>query len=172
MCIPVTSEWDRLVTQMIRAMIQQFLARPTEFFSFGKLAKQIPGADADILHAIAEGRPDLFVITKNSRFAKLTLQAIRPILLSEMDLSTIHDLAEVRRYEADSDCFCDHSSDSEILNDLKHGTLPAGALTNNCCWKRICLVRGRNMNLISPQSWEDTCRKRGYLLYRRNPSGF
>ncbi len=47
-------DWDRLTTQMIREMIRQFLKCPREFLTFNQLAFRIPGADKDVLHAVAE----------------------------------------------------------------------------------------------------------------------
>ena len=68
--------WDRLATEMIRHMIREFLAQPAELLTFRRLARRI-GSDPDILHAIAEQRPDLFLVTTNDRFIKLYLKEWR-----------------------------------------------------------------------------------------------
>ena len=68
-------------------------------------------------------------------------------------------------------CYCD-SSDEEILNDLLREYVPEEALVRSCCWRRVCQVRGRNFNLVSPDTWRIICVERGFLLYRQNPRGF
>jgi hypothetical protein len=52
-------DWDRLATQMLREMIRQFFREPGEFLTFGQLAFRIPGADKELLHLVADSRPDL-----------------------------------------------------------------------------------------------------------------
>src|SRR2546421_9028056 len=89
-------DWDRIITQMIHQMIQQCFAQPSEFFSFRQLARRIPGADADVLHAIAESRSDLFVLTKNSKSVKLEPTAIEPILQNKIDLTSVHAITATR----------------------------------------------------------------------------
>ena len=62
--------------------------------------------------------------------------------------------------------------ETEILADLRNGTVPADALVQSCCWKEICRVRGRNLSLVRPQAWVKLCKQRGYLNSRQNPRGF
>jgi hypothetical protein len=56
--------WDKLITEMLRHMIREFLAHPGELFTFRKLSHRI-ASDPDVLHAIAEQRSDIFIVTAN-----------------------------------------------------------------------------------------------------------
>jgi hypothetical protein len=69
--------------------------------------------------------------------------------------------------------------DREILSDLQREMVPADALANACCWKRISQVRGRSLagNAHAPwdpdgEKWRELCRKRGFVQRRQNPRGF
>jgi hypothetical protein len=59
---------------MLCHMIREFLAHPAELLTFKKLSYRI-GSDPDVLHAIAEQRHDLCIITDNNRFVKLFPEA-------------------------------------------------------------------------------------------------
>ena len=42
-------------------------------------------------------------------------------------------------------------------------------LVSRDAWQQICReAEGR----VDPEEWKELCRRRGYLLYRRNPRGF
>jgi hypothetical protein len=159
---------ERLVTDMIH----EFFAHPAEFLSFNKLAHRIAGGDADVLHAIAEAKPDLFLLTNNGRAAKLFPEAVREILKGNADLTTLHPITTPEEERIGAGWRCEHSSDEEILADLQHMSLPAEALTRRCCWTRICQVRGNNPGIIDAESWREICRVRGYLYARQNAAGF
>jgi hypothetical protein len=68
-------------------------------------------------------------------------------------------------------CYCD-KSDREILEDIQNITIPSDALLRDCCWSRICQVRGRYFNLVDSEEWQEICTKRGYLFKRQNPRGY
>ncbi len=64
----VSEAWDRLIRQMIR----EFLSHAGESLTFGRLSFLIRAhsglpADPDLVHVVAEQRPDLFMITQNDR---------------------------------------------------------------------------------------------------------
>ena len=166
-------DWERLSTLMIRQMIRQFVDHPGEFLTFQRLAWLISDADPDVLHAIAEHRPDLFVVTKNDRSLKLFPEAVERIVRMgvEQVLTEEVPVAYVVPPQHDSGG-CAHFSDEEILVDLRRCSLPAEALTRNCCWTKICHVRGLNKQQFDQDSWDEICRIRGYLLRRQNPRGF
>ena len=84
----MSEAWDLLITEMIRQMIREFLAHPAELLTFRKLSHRI-ASDADVLHAIAEQRPDLFIITDNDRFVKLFPEAVEKIVEVGVDLPPI-----------------------------------------------------------------------------------
>lgn len=60
------------------------------------------------------------------------------------------------------DCLC-NAPRAGILDALLSETLPDSALTNYCCWRTICRVRGFWMCSIDGALWERTCRRRGTL---------
>ncbi len=68
-------------------------------------------------------------------------------------------------------CYCGEP-DNTILADILRCAVPEDALVNDCCWRRVCQVRGRNDADIDPETWSELCRIRGYLRYRQNPRGF
>jgi hypothetical protein len=158
----------RLITEMIR----QFFAHPAEFLTFNQLAHRIAGGDADVLHAIAEAKPDLFLITNNGSAAKLFAEAVREILRGDADLTTLHAITTPDDERVGGTPFCEHSSDEEILADLRRGSMPSEALVRNCCWRRICQVRGRNPGMIDAESWSEICKVKEYVRLRQNPRGF
>jgi hypothetical protein len=104
----MSDAWDRLITEMIRHMIREFLAHPAELLTFRKLSYRI-ASDADVLHAIAEQRPDLFIITENDRFVKLFPEAVERIIEVGMD-RTIAEVGIARsRLASEHDYHpCDH----------------------------------------------------------------
>jgi hypothetical protein len=75
----MSEAWNRLTTEMLRHMIREFLAHPAELLTFRKLSYRI-ASDPDVLHAIAEQRPDLFIITDNDPFVKLFPEAVERIV--------------------------------------------------------------------------------------------
>lgn len=69
-------------------------------------------------------------------------------------------------------CYCSSTDEDNILSDILRGDVPDDALVQGCCWRRICQVRGCNINQIDDSAWKEICRKRGYLTSRANPRGF
>jgi hypothetical protein len=61
------------------SLIREFLAHPAELLTFRHLARRV-ASDPDVLHAIAEQRPDLFLVTPDDRFAKLFPEAVEKIV--------------------------------------------------------------------------------------------
>jgi hypothetical protein len=169
----MSEAWDLLITEMIRHMIREFLAHPAELLTFRKLSYRI-ASDADVLHAIAEQRPDLFIITDNDRFVKLFPKAVERIV----DVGVDRAIAEVgvarsRPTSAHDHHPCDHfGSENEILTGLLHCSFHPDSLARNCCWREICRVRSASPNVIDAETWREICRIRGYLQRRQNPRGF
>ncbi len=165
--------WDRLITEMLRLMIREFLFHPAEFFTFRRLAHHLQ-ADSDVLHAIAEQRPDLFLLTPNDRVVKLFPEAVQRIVEIGID-RTISETRPIapKRLAVPGGPRCDHFlSDDDILSDLRNCSFTPDALTRTCCWTQICRIRGANPHVIASDSWTGICRIRGYLLARQNPRGF
>ncbi len=169
----MSEAWDRLISEMIRHMIREFLAHPAELLTFRKLSRLV-ASDADVLHAIAEQRPDLFMITSNDRFVKLFPEAVVRIASTGVEKA----IAEVAPVPSERDArrdhpACDHfSSDEEILADLKRASFRPESLTRSCCWSAICRVRALNPQAINEEMWREVCGIRGYLHGRQNPRGF
>lgn len=165
--------WKRLVPTMVRHMIRQFLAHPSEFLSFERLSRLMNGIPTDILHAVAEQRVDIFVIARNDRALKLYWAAVERI---------VHDGVERAAEEVgpvpnsvrtgNSGGRCEHYSDEEIIPDLLGCSLSSDMLTNSCCWRRICRLRALHQQAVDDETWREICRIRGYLLARQNPRGF
>jgi hypothetical protein len=65
-------------------------------------------------------------------------------------------------------CYCDLLA-SQLLDDLKRGTVPAEALTRSCCWEEVCRVRQWNLGDISDDDWGELCTRRGHLLGGQSP---
>ena len=63
-------------------------------------------------------------------------------------------------------------SEADILADVVRGSIPSDALVNDCCWRRICQVRGRNFNQVDADTWREICAERGYVFGRQNSRGF
>ena len=59
-------------------------------------------------------------------------------------------------------CYCE-KPDIEIGKDLKSGTVPDDALLRNCCWRKICKVRGKWFQEIGDLAWSQLCDKRAEL---------
>src|SRR5258708_9915551 len=95
--------WDRLTPERIRQMLKEFLRHPAELVTFQRLARHI-ASDADVLHPIAEQRPDLFVITSSDRFVKLFPEAVERILGHGIEQT----LAEVRLPRSGATAVRDH----------------------------------------------------------------
>jgi hypothetical protein len=167
------AEWDRLVVPMIREMIRQFLKQPGEFLTFGQLAFRISGSDKDLLHVVAENRPDLFVVTRDERSIKLHSEAVHRILQNGIDAVTVPPIhLPAPTSPKEERIRCGHFSQEELLTDLQRCSLPAEALTRNCCWSEICRLRALSQPPINGESWREICVTRGYLLARQNPRGF
>jgi len=166
-------DWDRLATQMIREMIRQFLREPGEFLTFGQLAFRIPGADKEVLHLVAESRPDLFSVARNDRALKLHLKAVQKILADGVDEAMKQpEPIQASVFVREGRIRCGHFSREELLADLQRFSLPPEALTRNCCWSEICRIRALIHPAIDAESWRDICVTRGCLLARLNPCGF
>ena len=166
-------DWDRLATQMIREMIRQFLRKPGEFLTFGQLVFRIEGADRDVLHAIAENRRDLFVMTHDHQALKLHLEAVQRILQDGVDAARSQPtLVQQAETAPEGRIRCGHFSQEELLSDLQRFSLPPEALTRSCCWSEICRLRALSLAPIDAESWNELCVTRGYLLARQNPRGF
>lgn len=54
--------------------------------------------------------------------------------------------------------------DAEILSGILHQSIPDSALGSDCCWRRICQVRGRNLDAVSDRTWHQICTARGRSL--------
>ncbi len=70
-------------------------------------------------------------------------------------------------------CYCE-KEDEVIFEDIRRNDIPEEAMVRNCCWKRICQVRGRYFESepIDTELWKEICQKRGYLHSKTEPSGF
>lgn len=166
-------DWDRLATQMIREMIRQFLREPGEFLTFGQLAFRIPGADKEVLHLVADSRPDLFAVARNDKALKLHTNAVQKILRDGIDTAAAQPQATPQATAArEGRIRCGHFAQEELLSDLQRCSLPPEALTRNCCWSEICRIRALSHPPIDSESWREVCVTRGYLLARQNPRGF
>ena len=166
-------DWDRLATQMIREMIRQFLREPGEFLTFGQLAFRIPGADKELLHLVADSRPDLFAVARNDRALKLHTQAVQKILQDGIDAAAAQPEPNPAPTTArEARIRCGHFDQEELLADLQRCSLPPEALTRTCCWSEICRIRTFSHPPIDADSWREICATRGYLLARQNPRGF
>ena len=166
-------EWDRLATQMLREMIRQFLRDPGEFLTFGQLAFRIPGADKELLHLVADSRPDLFAVARNDRALKLHTSAVQKILQDGIDAAMAQpEPTPVAPATREGRIRCGHFAQEELLADLHRCSLPPEALTRNCCWSEICRLRAFSHPAIDADSWREICVTRGYLLARQNPRGF
>ena len=166
-------DWDRLATQMIREMIRQFLKEPGEFLTFGQLAFRIPGSDKELLHLVADSRPDLFAVARNNRAIKLHTRAVQRILEDGIDSATTQPEPRPAATAAGEERLrCGHFTQEELLEDLQRCSLAPEALTRNCCWSEICRIRAFSHPAIEADSWREICVTRGYLLARQNPRGF
>ena len=166
-------DWDRLATQMIREMIRQFLRQPGEFLTFGQLAFRIPGADKEVLHLVADSRPDLFAVARNDKALKLHISAVQKILQDGIDAAKAqpeHTPAVAVAHEGR--IRCGHFTQEELLADLQRCSLPPEALTRSCCWTEICRIRAQSRPPLDAESWREICVTRGYFLARQNPRGF
>lgn len=169
----MTMDWDRLATQMTREMIRQFLKQPGEFLTFGQLNFRIPGSDKDLLHVVAENRPDLFVVSRDDRSIKLHLEAVNRILKDGVDVTTAEAIySQTPGIVRKGRTRCGHFSQEELLADLQRCSLPPEALTRKCCWSEICRIRALSQPPIDAEAWREICVTRGYLLARQNPRGF
>jgi hypothetical protein len=166
-------DWDRLATRMIREMIHQFLLQPGEFLTFGQLAFRIPDSHREVLHAVAESRPDLFIVAGNDRALKLHRDAVETILRDGIEavLAPPAPVA-IPTHSGTGRTRCGHFEQDELATDLQRNSLPSEALTRNCCWTEICRIRASIYPPIDHESWREICVTRGYLLARQNPRGF
>ena len=62
--------------------------------------------------------------------------------------------------------------DEEIVEAINDNSIDDADLVSRDGWRIICQVRGRNFSQVDEEAWEDICKRRGYVLYRRNPRGF
>ncbi len=167
-------DWDRLISQMLREMIRQFLREPGVFLTFGQLAFRIPGSDKEVLYLVAESRPDLFAVARNEKALKLHTEAIQKILLDGVDttIAQPEPLLLPTTRERLGTARCEHFDEQELLADLVRCSPPPEALVRNCCWANICRLRARYPAQIDPESWSTICHTRAYILNRQNPRGF
>lgn len=166
-------DWDRLATQMVREMIRQFLRQPGDFLTFGQLAFRIPGADREVLHLVADSRPDLFAVARNDKALKLHTTAVENILQDGIEAATILPEPNPQAaIEDESRTRCGHYAQEALLIDLQRCSLPPEALTRTCCWREICRIRAFSHPPIDSETWREICVTRGYLLARQNPRGF
>lgn len=166
-------DWDRLALQMTREMIRQFLREPGEFLTFGQLAFRIPGSDKELLHLVADSRPDLFAVARNDRALKLHTHAVQRILRDGVDTATAQqELPPHNSAIPEGRIRCGHFSQEELLSDLQRNSLAPEALTRACCWSEICRIRHLCHPAIDADSWREICVTRGYLFARQNPRGF
>jgi hypothetical protein len=166
-------DWDRIATQMLREMIRQFLREPGEFLTFGQLAFRIAGADKELLHLVADSRPDLFAVARNDRALKLHTKVVQKILQDGIDAATAQPAPVlVVAVAREGRIRCGHFTQHELLSDLNRCSLPPEALTRTCCWTEICRLRAVSLPAIDAESWREICVTRGYLLARQNPRGF
>jgi hypothetical protein len=63
------------------------------------------------------------------------------------------------------DCYCS-TPELQVISDVNAVAVPADALVERHCWKRVCQVRGLHFGEVDAQSWSELCAKRGYLLRR------
>ncbi len=167
---------------VIRLMVRALRAHPGEWLSFRKLSQTIGIAsyDANFLGGIADYRHDLFAVDKDKRI-KLRLEVVEEVTRKGIENWTIptapsppplRDRAELLDNLDDRTgaCYCS-STEPQILEDLKSGSVPSAALMCKPCWQEICRVRAL-FGPVDPAVWEEICRKRGYLKGRQNPRGF
>lgn len=166
-------DWDRLAIQMTREMIRQFLREPGEFLTFGQLTFRIPGSDKELLHLVADSRPDLFAVARNDRALKLHMKAVQKILDDGIEAAMAQpEPVPPNEIIAEGRIRCGHFAQEALLEDLQRGSLLPEALTRNCCWSEICRLRVFSNPIIDADSWREICVTRGYLLARQNPRGF
>ena len=166
-------DWDRLATQMTKEMIRQFLREPGEFLTFGQLTFRIPGSDKEVLHLVADSRPDLFAVARNDRALKLHTLAVQKILDDGIETIVAHpEPVPAKTTVPEGSIRCGHFPQEGLLLDLQRGSLLPEALTRNCCWSEICRLRVFSNPPIDEDSWREICVTRGYLLARQNPRGF
>src|SRR5579885_2882371 len=116
-------DWDRLATQMIREMIRQFLREPGEFLTFGQLAFRIP-ADKEVLHLVADSRPDLFAVARNDKALKLHTNAVQKILRDGIDAAAAQPQAMPQMAASgEGKIRCGHFAQDELLSDLQRCSL-------------------------------------------------
>jgi hypothetical protein len=58
--------------------------------------------------------------------------------------------------------YCENS-DEDILDDIMRDSIPGHALVRDCCWRRICEVRGRNFDSVDEETWVEICRQRAEI---------
>ena len=126
------------------------------------------------MHATADQRPDLLLVTPDARFVKLFPEAVERIV----DVGVERTIAEVKVARSKTVLTrdhrpCDHfEAESDILTDLLNCSFHPDALTRNCCWREICRVRSTNHGVIDGETRSEICTMRGYLQARQNPRGF
>lgn len=154
-------------------MIRQFFREPGEFLTFGQLAFRIPGADKEVLHLVADSRPDLFAVTRNDKALKLHTNAVQIILRDGIDAAMAQpESIPIVAVAREGRIRCGHFAQEELLSDLQRCSLPPEALTRNCCWSEICRIRALSQPPLDAESWREICVTRGYLMARQNPRGF
>lgn len=68
-------------------------------------------------------------------------------------------------------CYCD-KPETEIGKDVKDGKVPDEMLLRDCCWRKICKVRGMWFQEIGDLAWARLCDKRSRAqAENRQPHG-
>jgi hypothetical protein len=164
--------WDRIISVMIRQMIRQFLAHPSEFLTFRRLSRLMNGIDADILCAVAKQRSDLFLVTQDDRYVKLFSESVERIIHDGIG-RVMEEVGSVP-YSAMSQHDRNHYQDDSyegIIPDLIGCSLSAEMLVSSSDWRQICRLRGLHRDKVDDETWREICRIRGYLLARQNSRG-
>jgi hypothetical protein len=165
-------------------MVLVLRQHPAEWLTFKRLSFLIslPDCNGDFWAAIAEYRTDLFAIGDDRR-VKLRPKTIEDISLKgietwkvptrpvQIERKSLSNRPVKSTLATNVGCYC-NLEESEILGDLRVGSVPDEALVNQCCWRTICRVRGLNFNAVDPEIWREICQRRGYVQQRENPRGF
>jgi hypothetical protein len=142
-------------------MVKILRSRPSERLTFSYLTSlvSIPNCDAKLIGAMADFRPDLFVVTKDKKL-KLRMNVAEDIARQGVSKwrvpappAKVRENAGLGKHSSGMSldpaegCYCNHP-DEEVLRDLKKGSIPDEALVFSYCWKNICRVRGLFFNLM------------------------
>ena len=152
-------------------MIRQFLREPGEFLTFGQLAFRIPGADKEVLHLVADSRPDLFAVARNDKALKLHTNAVQKILRDGIVAAATQPEPAPAATTAREGIRCGHFSQEELLADVHRCSLPPKHSQGIAVGPKS-VEFAPYANPIDAESRREICVTRGYLLARQNPRGF